>query len=106
MTEPKDVKPVSVHILDKDYLVACGEDEHEELLASARYLDRKMREIRDGGKVIGADRIAVMAALNIAHELLTREAPRAAPDASVATRLKGLQERVEEALSKARQLEL
>ena len=47
MTEPKNVKPVSVHILDKDYLVACGEDEHEELIASARYLDRKMREIRD-----------------------------------------------------------
>ncbi len=106
MTDPKNVKPVSVHILDKDYLVACSVDEQDELVASARYLDRRMREIRDAGKVIGADRIAVMAALNIAHELLSREPRPEEPDASVATRLRGLQERIEEALCKARQLEL
>ncbi|HEY9149667.1 MAG TPA: cell division protein ZapA, partial [Gammaproteobacteria bacterium] len=57
----KDVKPVTVQILDKDYLVSCPEDERAALVASAQYLDGKMREIRASGKVVGADRIAVMA---------------------------------------------
>ncbi|PAV25376.1 cell division protein ZapA [Tamilnaduibacter salinus] len=60
-----------VNILDKDYLVACPNDESRgELYESARYLDSKMREIRSSGKVFGTERIAVMAALNITHELL------------------------------------
>lgn len=67
MTEK--VTPVNINVLGKDYRIACAEDEHDELLESARYLDRKMREVRDIGRVVGDDRIAVMAALNIAHEL-------------------------------------
>ena len=63
-------KPTRVHILDKEYLVACPDEEREALYASAEFLSQKMTEIRDSGKVVGADRIAVMAALNIAHELL------------------------------------
>ncbi len=62
--------PVKVDILDKQYLVACPKEEKPALLRSASYLDQKMREIRDTGKVVGVERIAVMAALNIAHELL------------------------------------
>jgi cell division protein ZapA len=58
--------PVTVHILDKEYRILCQDGEQDDLLASARYLDMKMREIRATGKVIGSDRIAVMAALNIA----------------------------------------
>lgn len=61
---------VEVHILDKEYLVACPEDQREELERAARHLDRKMREIRTSGKVFGTERIAVMAALNITHDLL------------------------------------
>ncbi|HBQ41790.1 MAG TPA: cell division protein ZapA, partial [Halieaceae bacterium] len=64
------VNTVSVHILDKEYQVACPEDQQAELIISARYLDKQMRAIRDTGKVIGLERIAVMAALNISHELL------------------------------------
>lgn len=64
-------EPVKVYILDKEYLVACPPDQKEGLLRSARYLDKRMQEIRASGKVIGLDRIAVMAALNIAHELLS-----------------------------------
>ena len=60
---------VTVKILDKDYQVACPE-EQEELKSSAKYLDKQMRGIRDTGKVIGLERIAVMAALNIGYELL------------------------------------
>jgi cell division protein ZapA len=66
-----EVKGIDVSIMGREFRVACPEDEQEELLASVSYLDRKMREIRDSGKVIGVERIAIMAALNIAHELLT-----------------------------------
>lgn len=62
--------PVKVHILGKEYPVSCAADEQHELLIASRYLDEKMRQIRDGGRIIGTERIAVMAALNIAHELL------------------------------------
>lgn len=61
--------PVKVLILGKEYRVSCNEDERNELLAAAQYLDHKMRQIRDTGRVMGTERIAVMAALNIAHEL-------------------------------------
>lgn len=71
MSEPV---AVDVHILDKDYRISCPEEEREALIRSARFLDRKMRDIRQSGKVIGIDRIAVMAALNIAHELLNAQA--------------------------------
>jgi len=66
-----EVKGLDVSIMGREFRVACPEDEQEELLAAVSYLDRKMREIRDSGKVIGVERIAIMAALNIAHELLT-----------------------------------
>ncbi|MDD1649533.1 MAG: cell division protein ZapA [Methylococcaceae bacterium] len=62
--------PIKVQILGKEYPVSCPADEQHELLLAARYLDEKMREIRDIGRIIGTERIAVMAALNIAHELL------------------------------------
>jgi len=65
-----EAKPVSVQILDKEYVVACRENERESLFAAVEFLNRKMRELRDGGKVIGSERIAVMSALNIAHEYL------------------------------------
>jgi cell division protein ZapA len=61
---------VTVTLLGKDFMVACPEDERTALVAAAGYLDRKMREIQATGKVIGTERTAVIAALNIAHELL------------------------------------
>ncbi len=64
---------VEVRILDKEYLVACPQEEQEALLRAARHLDTKMREIRSSGKVFGTERIAEMAALNITHELLERD---------------------------------
>ncbi len=67
MSQPNSV---TVRILDKEYQVACPEEQQAALVTSARYLDRQMRAIRDTGKVIGLERIAVMAALNISYELL------------------------------------
>lgn len=63
-------KGVDVTIMGREFRVACPPEEQEKLLQAVEYLDRKMREIRDAGKVIGVERIAIMAALNIAHELL------------------------------------
>ena len=70
MTQPNTV---TVHILDKEYCIACPADERSNLESAARYLDGKMREIRSSGKVVGADRIAVMAALNITQDLLHKQ---------------------------------
>ncbi|MCB5188263.1 cell division protein ZapA [Methylobacillus caricis] len=67
------VKGVDVNIMGREFTIACTDEEREGLLRSVDYLDKKMREIRDTGKVIGVERIAVMAALNITHELLTAE---------------------------------
>lgn len=66
-----DTSTIEVFILDKPYRINCPESEQESLRQSAQFLDRKMREIRAGGKVIGLERIAVISALNISHELLT-----------------------------------
>jgi cell division protein ZapA len=62
--------PIKVQILGKEYPISCPPEEQHDLLVAARYLDEKMRHIRGTGRVIGTERIAVMAALNIAHELL------------------------------------
>ncbi|WP_421859585.1 cell division protein ZapA [Marinobacter salarius] len=70
---PQQPTTVEVKILDKEYLVACPQEEQEALLRSARHLDTKMREIRASGKVFGTERIAVMAALNITNEMLERD---------------------------------
>jgi len=64
-----NILPVSVTIMGKEYKIACDPDERDELISSALHLDEQMRKIRDSGKVTGPDRIAVMAALNLAHEL-------------------------------------
>lgn len=64
-------KTIEVNILGRSYRVACEEGEREALLQAVAYLDAKMGEIKKAGKVNGSDRIAVMAALNIAHELLS-----------------------------------
>lgn len=64
-------KTLDVTILDREFRVACAEEERPELEEAVTYLDKKMREIRALGKVATVERIAIMAALNIAHELLT-----------------------------------
>jgi len=102
----KSAKAISVHILDKEYLIYCPDEEKHDLLRSADYLDMKMREIRDAGKIIGTDRIAVMAALNISHELLTQSGQGSKIEGDINGRLKGIQEKIENALYKTQQLEI
>jgi cell division protein ZapA len=97
---------VSVRILEKEYQVACLPEERSELLDSAEYLNVKMREIRDAGNIVGLDRIAVMAALNLAHELLKMRGRGDAADTDVSHKIRQLRERVENALTRGQQLEL
>ena len=100
-----EVNRVSIRILEKEYHVACPAEERRALLDSAEFLNRKMREIRDSGKVVGLDRIAVMAALNIANELLRTQGRDEALETGVADRLRLMRERVETALTRGQQLE-
>jgi cell division protein ZapA len=97
---------VSVRILEKEYQVACLPEERSELLDSAEYLNSKMREIRDGGNVVGLDRIAVMAALNITHDLLKIRGRGELVETDVGQKIRQLRERVETALTRGQQLDL
>lgn len=97
---------VAVHILDKEYRVSCPPEEHEELLRSANYLSNKMKEIRDSGKVIGTDRIAVMAALNISHELLKAQSDTDVSSNTLGSRIRNLQNKIDAALHDSKQMDL
>ena len=90
---------VTVQILDKEYSIICPQEERSNLVSAARYLDGKMREIRSSGKVIGADRVAVMAALNITHELLHKHDRLDAEANSAREHVRVLLERVDTALA-------
>lgn len=102
----KAAVPVTVQILEKEYRVACRPGEEDGLMSASKLLDARMREIRSSGRVIGADRIAVMAALNLAHELLELKNGRAESSDSIGKRLKSLSEKLDTALQQERQLEL
>ena len=102
----REVARLSVRILEKEYFVACPYEERSDLLDSAEYLNSKMREIRDSGKVVGLDRIAVMAALNLANELLRVRNQGQKLDHDFGGRVRALRERVESALVEGQQLEL
>jgi len=105
MTDER-ISRVSVRLLDRQYEVACPVEERSDLLDSAEYLDAKMREVRDSGKVVGLDRIAVISALNIANELIKLKQQGPTLDGDVGSRLRLLRERVESALATGQQLEL
>jgi len=106
MNKPKTPLPVTVSICDKEYKVACPSGEKTALLESAEYLDEKMREIRESGNIIGAERIAVIAALNITHELLNGSAIGGDIKEDLSPRLRSLSSKISAALEGSRQLEI
>ncbi len=97
MTE--EITPVEIKILGKEYRIACTPAERPDLLESARQLDEKMREVRDTGRVVGQDRIAVMAALNIAHELTLARKDQSVTDPEINDQLIKLQSKIDETLN-------
>jgi len=90
---------IEVRILERSYMVGCPEEKQEELIKSAKYLDRKMREIRESGKVIGTERIAIMAALNITYEMLNQNSS----DEASSDQLKRINQKLSSAIQALRQ---
>jgi cell division protein ZapA len=95
----KKSNALDVQILDREFRVACPDDEKAELLEAVGYLDKKMREIRDAGKVASTERIAIMAALNIAHELLTTKLGGSFDMGDYKRRMQSMQTTIDEALA-------
>ncbi len=104
MTEPQ--AQVSIRILDKEYQVACAASERTDLLDSAEVLNAKMQEIRDSGRIVGLDRIAVMAALNMANDLLHAKERDKYLEDNLSDRLRDMSDRLESALGTSRPLDL
>lgn len=106
MTVKKASVPVSVSILDKDYLISCPPQERDGLLRAASFLSERMRDVRDNGRLAGLDRIAVMAALHIAHELVQIKDRGTQPENDAYEHVRRLSEKIEAAVIASRQLEL
>ena len=100
--DKRDKGVMTISLLGREFRVGCPEGEEKQLLASVDYLNRKLKEVRDTGKVSGNERIAIMAALNIAHELMSNDGKGSASsfDASAyKRRIVAMQETVESALA-------
>jgi cell division protein ZapA len=91
-------EPVAVRILDREFLVACTPQERQGLQAAARYLDEKMREVRGAARSAGLDRIAILAALTISHELLDERARAGSDSARLAEKLQAINAKLERAV--------
>ncbi|MDO8263067.1 MAG: cell division protein ZapA [Gallionella sp.] len=92
-------KTLEIKILDRELSIACPEEERGELLDAVAYLDKRMREIRDAGKIVSVERIALMAALNITHELLTTKVGRGVDLSDFKRRMGSMQAAIDEALA-------
>lgn len=105
MSDADKVARVSVRILDKEYVIACPPEERAELLESVEVLNGKMREIRDSGKIVGLDRIAVIAALNLTQDMLRLRNRDRRVESDFGGRVRALRERVDTALARNQQLD-
>lgn len=97
------VKSVDVQILGREFTVSCTDEERQGLLDAVNYLDKKMRDIRDSGKVVGVERIAIMAALNLSHEVLSTKAG----DVDIGDykrRINAMQSQIDEAIAEQNKL--
>lgn len=94
-----EATPVAVNILDREFLIGCTAEERAGLIAAAGYLDGKMREVRGSSRTQGLDRIAVMAALNIAHELLQARQNNESQSGALAQHLQAMRTKLDAALA-------
>ena len=95
---------IEVSLLGRTYRVACDEGERESLMEAVAYLDAKMNEIRTAGKVMGAERIAVMAALNVAHELLSLRLGAGFDVGKAKRRINAIESKIDAAIAKQENL--
>ncbi len=101
-----EVIPVNISILGKEFQVASPESEHQQLIQAASFLDKRMREIRESGKVVGLDRIAIMAALNLSYELLNKSDSDPKEISIINNKMQQLSEKIEQSLESSKQIEL
>jgi|SRR3990172_6387872 len=99
--EPKGLQ---INIMGREFRVACPEEDQKGLLEAVEYLNKKMQEIKGGGKVIGLERIAIMAALNIAHEFLSTKVGGGFDIADIKRRMAGMETVLDEAMSDQNEL--
>lgn len=102
----RDPKPVTISILDKDYLISCPENERDQLYAAAKLLNDKLMELKSTGKVIGTERMAVMTALNLASELLSYKQENTVYNDRIDSTIKRLYSKIDGVLEKSRELQL
>ena len=95
----KDGRAIEVTVLDRTLKIACKEDEKADLLNAVEYLDAKMREIKANSKALSVERVAIMAALNIAHELLSAQRASGFDSEAFERRMKTMAEAIDEAMS-------
>jgi cell division protein ZapA len=94
-----DGKGLSINLMGREFKVACADGEEKQLLASVDYVNQRIQEIKDSGKVVGTERIALIAALNITHELLIARTPKGFDTAELKRRIEALQATVDDALA-------
>ena len=99
-------KTLTISIMNKEFQVACPEGEEEALQRAARHLSERMLEIRQSGKVVGMDRIAIMAALNMSHELLNGQSKVQTSQDYAKLRIRALNDRLENAIADGKQLKI
>ena len=100
MKDAAEKGALTITVLGREFRVGCPEGEEKQLLASVDFLNKKMKEVRDTGKVVGNERIAIMAALNIAHEMLSRKPGDSGGDSpAVRRRIAAMQETLDSALA-------
>ena len=104
MTE--EVDTINISILGRDYQISCPPSEEEALRKSAKYLHKQMNSVKSRGSTLAYEKVAVMAALNICHELLQQSQEAENTDSSFVDKIQTLQEKVEVALQNSRQIEI
>lgn len=102
----RDSKPVTITILDKEYLISCADSERDQLYAAAKLLNDKLMELKSTGKVIGTERMAVMTALNLASEMLSYKQQNTVYNDQVDSTIKRLYSKIDGVLEKSRELQL
>jgi cell division protein ZapA len=99
-----DAKGLQINIMGREFRVACPDNEQKGLLEAVDYLNKKMNEIRDAGKIVGLERIAIMAALNIAHELLSTKVGGGFDIAEIKRRMAHMETVLDQALGDQKEL--
>jgi len=94
-----DGKALSINLMGREFKVACSDGEEKQLLASVEYVNQRIQEIKDSGKVVGTERIALIAALNITHDFLSAKAPKGCDIAELRRRIQSLQATIDDALA-------